>query len=49
MRNALKNMLDLSYTPSWTEILTDFAGALAVFIIPAVFVLLAVALGWGRI
>ncbi len=48
MRNALRNFLDLSYTPSWTEILTDFAGAHAIFLIPVAFTLVAVAFGWGR-
>jgi hypothetical protein len=48
MRNALRNMLDLSYTPSWSEILTDFGGTLACFVLPAVFVLVAVAFGWGK-
>jgi len=47
MRETIRNLLDLSYTPSWREILTDLAGALAVFAIPALFVLWAVAFGWS--
>jgi hypothetical protein len=47
MRNAIRELLDLSYTPTWGEILTDLVGTAAVFTIPALFVLWAVAFGWG--
>jgi hypothetical protein len=47
MLDLLRRTLDLSYTPTWAQILMDFAGAIAAFIIPAAFALVAVAFGWG--
>jgi hypothetical protein len=48
MRNAIRDFLDLSYTPTWPEILMDFAGAAAVFAIPVTFMFWMAAFSWGR-
>ena len=48
MPEAIRRFLDLDYTPTWPEILQDFAGAASLFLLPFALVFCAVALGWGH-
>lgn len=44
MRNAIRRFLNLSYTPSWSELLAEFAGSTVAFAL----ILVALALGRGQ-
>jgi hypothetical protein len=44
MRNAIRLFLNLSYTPTWTELIAEFAGSTVAFAL----ILAALALGRGQ-
>jgi hypothetical protein len=47
MPELIRRTLDLSYTPTWGEILADLSGMVtAALLFPAVVDLVAVAIGW---
>jgi hypothetical protein len=48
MLEIIRDFLDLHDTPTWGQVIKDFTGAAAVFLVPLFFALWLAAFGWSH-